>query len=240
MSLPLVILVALAAEPCARCHEDEAAAFARSRHARARVLPVFARSFRETRNPWCLGCHQPEGEGEGLSCLSCHRVEGQPDAVLSTHATPEGRTSHPVVLARELETSACARCHEFNAPLPGRLAPVVLSREPLQATVSELRVGRTGHRFPTGDPFRRLVLETCRDPACTDVGARKTFQRAMGERDGAWKTLRDDTLASGEARAVTLEAGGWWQARYLFGDARFEPELPADEVGLRLAGGATP
>lgn len=277
------MLVALAADPCERCHEDEAAAFARSRHAQARVLPVFARSFRETRNPWCLGCHQPEGEGDGLACLSCHRVDGQPDAVLSTHATPAGRTSHPVVIARDLETSACARCHQFNAPLPGHLEPVVLSSEPLQSTVRELhdastcsachephaalgghdaallaealsiraartdagvrfelRAGRTGHRFPTGDPFRRVVLETCRDAACTDVVARKTLQRAMGERDGAWKTLRDDTLAPGERRVVTLEAGAWWQVRYLFGDARFEPELPPGEVGLRLAGGAVP
>lgn len=281
-----VVLVVLAADPCASCHPAQAATFSTSRHARAAEWPIFERSFAETRNPWCLTCHQPEGpRTAGHACRTCHQGHA-PDAVLNTRSSERGRAQHPVEEQPAFPLDACARCHDFNAPLPHHLNPVVLSNEPLQSTATEQRatlpaktcvtchdphsargghdrvtltravsisvnrvedhveltvqVSRTGHRFPTGDPFRRLVLETCNDASCTDVVSRKTLQRAMGERDGVWKALTDSTLASEERRVFVLDAAPYWRARYLYGDARFEAQLPSDEVSVTLGEGALP
>lgn len=310
----LLLALLLGADPCERCHEDEAAAFAASRHAVARTLPVFTRSLAHSKPAWCLSCHRPlEGrvavlaklrkfadltklgrvgdapqeEQRGLTCQSCHGVRGELDAVRSTHATEAGRTSHPVVVEPAFETASCAPCHEFNAPLPGHLDPVVLSDQPLQSTVSEqqralpqetcskchdphralgghdrallgqalqvkalaldggvaleLRTGRTGHRFPTGDPFRRVVLTTCADARCDRVVGRTILARNHGLNDAeVWAVLRDTTLASEERRVVVLPAAPYWSARYFFGDPRFEEGLPEDEISLPLGGGMVP
>jgi len=277
-----LLLLALAAEDCARCHADEAAAFATSRHSQARRLPVFALSFPHAQTRWCLSCHQPDGTGDGHSCQTCH---GPLTAVKSVKpASAEALKAHPVTVETDFETKTCARCHEFNSPLPGHLWPVVLSNEPLQSTVSEqhaampgancvtchdphrapgahdavmigkgisvsaravdggvaitLDVGRTGHRFPTGDPFRRLIVSTCFDSACNEVAGRQVFTRSVGSRDGGvWTTVRDTTLAPNQRTVVTLPFAPWWRARYSFGDPRFEPELPREEVFVELGGG---
>lgn len=101
-----------------------------------------------------------------------------------------------------------------------------------------LDVGRIGHRFPTGDPFRRLIVSTCFDPQCNEVAGRQTFTRSIGSRDGGvWTTLRDTTLASNQRTVVTLPSVPWWRARYYSGDPRFEPELPQEEVFVELGSG---
>lgn len=281
----VLLLLTLAADDCARCHAEEAAAFAKSRHAQARRLPVFALSWAHAQTPWCRSCHQPEGAGDGHTCQTCH---GPLTAVKGAKpASAEALKAHPVTVEADFKTRACARCHEFNAPLPGHLWPVAFSTEPLQSTASEqhaampgatcvtchdphrapgahdpltlgkgisvsaravdggvevtLQVGRTGHRFPTGDPFRRLIVSTCFDPDCHAVAGRQTFARSLTSRDGgAWTTVRDTTLASNQETVVTLPSAPWWRARYFFGDPRFEPDLPADEVFVELGGGALP
>lgn len=284
MTLFLPLSLLLAAD-CAPCHEREAVAVARSRHAQARRLPVFVHSLAEARSRWCLSCHQPEGLGDGLTCLTCHAVDGAPGAVWGAAASDAGLAAHPVHVERDL-TRVCARCHEFTAPRPGTLSAVVLSTEPLQTTVTEQRlampgascvtchephhargghdgetlrkgvavtasnagdggvaftvtVGRTGHRFPTGDPFRRLVVQTCRDAGCGDVVARKVFQRTFGLTDaGTWAAVHDSTLPSGGAVSFTLAEGPAWSARYFYGDSRFERLLSDEEVSLEVAEGS--
>jgi hypothetical protein len=278
-----LLLVVLSAGDCAQCHQSVAASFAQSRHAKARTLPVFALSFPHAGTPWCLSCHQPEGRGTaGHTCDTCHRDAG---GVKNTRSTPEGARAHPVTVDPLFAATACARCHEFTAPFPGHLNPVVLSNEPLQSTSSEqqkampgatcvtchdphrapgahdaamltkaisvkataddggvtleVQVGKTGHRFPTGDPFRRLVLATCSDQECTDTVSRRSFSRGMGlsADGGVWTTLRDKTLASGERTTVSLRGGRFWSARYYFGDPRFESQLSAEEVFVEVARG---
>ncbi|MDP1829487.1 MAG: hypothetical protein Q8L48_39840 [Archangium sp.] len=284
MTLLFPLSLLLAAD-CAACHEREAAALSGSRHAQARRLPVFEHSFAEAKSRWCLSCHRPEGEGDGLTCLTCHAVAASPGAVWSAAASDAGQGAHPVHVDRDV-TRVCARCHEFAAPRPGTLSAVVSSKEPLQATVTEQRlampgascvtchephhargghegetlrqgvavtardagdggvaftvtVGRTGHRFPTGDPFRRLVVQTCRDPACAQVVARRVFQRTFGLTDaGTWAAVSDSTLPSGGAAAFTLAAGAGWSARYFYGDSRFERLLPPEEVFFEVASGS--
>jgi hypothetical protein len=279
----VLLLLALAAEDCAGCHAVEAAAFATSRHAQARRLPVFTRSFAQAQTPWCLSCHQPEGAGEGLRCQTCHGAM----AAVKSGRPPSAKAleAHPVTVEADFEMKACARCHEFTSPLPGHLWPVVLSNESLQATVSEqraampgarcatchdphraagahdavmlrkaiavsaeavdggveiaLEVGRTGHRFPTGDVFRRLLVSTCLDPECSAVAGRQRFSRSIGSRDGgAWTTVRDTTLAPNRRVVLVLPSAPFWRARYFFGDPRFERGLPEDEVFVELGGGA--
>ena len=100
-----------------------------------------------------------------------------------------------------------------------------------------LSVGKTGHRFPTGDPFRRLVVASCNDAQCTDVVGRKVFSRSLGLRDGLWTTLRDTTLGANERISVTLPDAPFWSVRYFFGDPQFESQLPEEEVFLQLGSG---
>lgn len=201
----------------------------------------------------CLTCHRAEGAVQ--SARKKHPVIAAPGVATKACARCHEFTSplpghlSPVVLSNEplqstvseqraaMPGATCVTCHDPHRA-PGAHDPAMLAKgvtvraEPSDGGVTfEVQVGRTGHRFPTGDPFRRLVLMTCRDEQCTEPIARKVFQRNMGLVDGGvWSTVRDTTLASGESRTVTLASGPWWSARYYFGDPRFEPELPADEV----------
>ena len=277
-----LVAVLLGSVDCERCHARVATQFAQSRHSQARRLPVFALSFPHAQTRWCLSCHQPEGRGDGHTCATCHGSSG----VRTGHVTPAGAQAHRVVVEADFATGTCERCHEFPSPLPGHLDPVVLSAEPLQSTVSELRaampgatcvtchdphrapgahdaamlaraltvtaargdggvvftleVGQTGHRFPTGDPFRRLIVSTCLDADCREEVGRRAFSRSLGSLDGgAWTVLRDTSLGPRERKVFTLPSGPWWSARYFFGDPRFESELSSDEVFVVLASGST-
>ncbi|MCA3011715.1 MAG: hypothetical protein INH41_04870 [Myxococcaceae bacterium] len=135
----LLLIVLLGADDCARCHREQAAAHASSRHATAAREPVFTVSMENARSPWCLTCHQPERGAAGLTCRSCHGVKGQPGAVLGVHGRRlAGVAAHPIVVEPALSTSSCRGCHEFPSPSFDHLGRVTLSPRPMQATVSEM------------------------------------------------------------------------------------------------------
>jgi hypothetical protein len=128
----------------------------------------------------------------------------------------------------------CSACHDPHRALGGH-DPAMLARAIAVSASGDggftVRVGDAAHRFPTGDPFRRLVVSSCADPACRDVLGTKVFARSFGAPDGgAWVVIRDATLPPKSATAITLPAGPHWSARFFYGDPRFEAGLPADEV----------
>lgn len=252
----MIVLLLLAAS-CGECHADEEKAFAASRHARAFTWPIFRVAYAHASTHWCDGCHRPDPTvTTGLTCTSCH-------VATADHAAPAPR-------------NVCARCHEFNTPLPD--APGA-SSAPLQSTVSEAKqrrctachdphaakgghavalvksvlhvtaraavdateitvsVGDTGHRFPTGDPFRRLAIAVCEDEACATKIAEETFGRSFGMKDGIWQTIRDRRFEAGETRVLRLPPAAFWQAVYLYGDPTQTDGLAEGEIGVRLASG---
>jgi hypothetical protein len=286
----IVFVLGVASADCAGCHPREADAHAASRHARAAELAIFTVAASKAGTSWCKDCHQPAGpRTAGLECLSCHGVPEQPDAIRSTRrlasAEPRG---HATVVDPAFAVTSCARCHEFTTPVPDSLhrGPVVYSRQPLQSTVSELRLHAprarcsdchdvhrasgahdpamvqkavtvsaraisdgveltvrvlgTGHRFPTGDPFRRLVLTVCDDRPCDRPIARKTIGRGFALVDGVWAPVRDHTLRDGESRVLRFPRARFWRAQLFYGDPALEAKLPASEVSLELAAGHVP
>ncbi len=175
----LWLLIGLAwAEECAECHPNQAASFADSAHALAFETPVFAATWAEHPQGWCVTCHLPdedaqieqvgelrpgalypgiEGSG-GLTCETCHVRDG---AVLSsTVPSLRARKAHRVVVDRDLGVGGCARCHEFAFPLHAPSHPFALGDSLAQSTVSEweeaatkatcsdCHLGEHGHSMP--------------------------------------------------------------------------------------------
>ncbi len=215
----------------------------------------------------CETCHRdPEGVKNTRSTAAgakAHPVKVDPTFSASACARCHEFTSplpghlNPVVLSNEplqstsseqrgaMPGATCVTCHDphrapgaHDATMLGR-AISVKAKAADGGVEFEVQVGKTGHRFPTGDPFRRLVLTTCEDKECTETISRRSFSRSMGlSRDGGvWTTLRDSTLASGERKLVHLQSGRFWSARYFFGDPQFERELPPEEVFVEVASG---
>lgn len=214
----------LAAAPCAGCHLDVHAAFAKSRHARAHDEPLFLASWRRVgHRPWCSTCHDPLGGGQGLTCEVCH---GDVAERLEGHETRAAEVASPDV---------CAHCHQFSAPEP-HLAGVAM-----QDTVAEWRRATAagerrrcvdchfagpehgahgghgptavrvrvegdclvlsapdvGHAVPTGDPFHLLRLRLCEDDACRRVAAVRWFRREIVLLDGGAVEVADTRIPAG-------------------------------------------
>jgi Cytochrome c3 len=258
MSLWLALMVS--AGPCATCHAKQTEAFEGSRHARSARLEVFRLPLTAgAPKRWCLSCHRPEGAGQGLTCDSCHPASSQhPDVKLGVkncatchefntplpgHFDPLVSSDQPLQkTVSEFAGSSCASCHDVHRNDGAHDAAMLKRAVTVTATRHEdvlevrVKVGITGHRFPTGDPFRRLLIESCEDAGCTRVLARRQFSRSFGMLDGGvWGAVRDTTLASGELVTFTLPAGEGWRAQYRFGDPAFEAQLPDAEVFVELA-----
>lgn len=117
-------------ESCEDCHDKEAAAHAKSRHAQCFDNPTFQVSFHDAQlKSWCTGCHKPAG----IQCQDCHVVN---DVV---HGPTEmNYADHKVVGDAAFEDgSLCARCHQFAGPSNSH--PVQFVGDALQNTVSEWR-----------------------------------------------------------------------------------------------------
>jgi hypothetical protein len=113
---------------CAACHVDEAAAFARSRHARASQSAAFGalRARAGASGGLCDQCHRPDGPG--LTCLTCHAAVG--NRALSNGALVQDRAGavlvgderglaapHAVATSGFLRSSdLCATCHVVDGP----------------------------------------------------------------------------------------------------------------------------
>ncbi|MCI0570340.1 MAG: cytochrome c family protein [Myxococcaceae bacterium] len=114
------------AATCARCHPDEAEAWSRSGHARARTDLLFQAALTQDRPEWCVGCHAPLArdtgrvvpsaeaprEERGVTCAACHAVDG---AVAAGEGTDGRKAPHTVAPGPHLTDSAlCAGCHQFG------------------------------------------------------------------------------------------------------------------------------
>ena len=206
----------------------------------------------------CLSCHGVEGDasavrGSGRSAgrpisARAHRVVAdatfETDACGRCHEFDAPDSGEPLqTTMSETAGRACSSCHDPHSARGAHDLPTLKSgvRFDAYATAEgvEVRVtGGAGHRFPSGDPFRRLVVEVCDEPECRTPLDRRVLSKSFGLVGSEWKKLRDGSLGDGDAAVLEFPAGRFWRATYFYGDPRFETELEADEVFVEVGKGA--
>ena len=105
---------------------------------------------------------------------------------------------------RKAEQPACSSCHLAQGhAFPGG-HDVALVRRSLEVQVVgdelELSTAGVGHRFPTGDVFRRLMIEV------SEPGQRWRRVGSLGRRFEGMKLVEDTTLEPGVPRRFALGA----------------------------------
>jgi hypothetical protein len=163
----------------------------------------------------------------GSRCASCHQFQAAigPEAMQATF--DEWRALGA--------KASCARCHlpRGDHGLKGVRA---LSDGIVRASFARegggwratLRAGPAGHRVPTGDPSRRLVVEVCADPGCADVVDTRALGRRFEVQGGAFRLREDSALWPGRPRTITLDDARGRAAYYRISIALadFEPRVP--------------
>lgn len=193
--------------------------------------------------------HDP-GLGD-TACATCHQFRGP------THERADPFLMDGPVLqdtAAEWQASAhaatpCSACHMPGGDhrTPGghdaafvRAAVDVLARRTSPATIAvDLIAVDVGHALPTGDPFRRLVVELCATPSCSLVLDRATLGRTLEGHDAR-------VPAASGRRTLALAAEGplppsaAWRVRLHLADPNQQADLPVGEAFVDVASGLVP
>lgn len=229
---------------CAVCHVRDGEILAVDAPFWARLFHPIREEPRLAEADFCGGCHEfpfqrhtprfPFAYGETLSqatltewrgssaaargqrCQGCHMPSG-------SHAFPG---AHDAALVR------------------GALAAEVVAGAPDRAVVTVVARG-AAHAVPTGDPFRRLVVELCEDEGCSSLVGQAVLRRALEPDETSWVIASDTTVppaVDGEEARRRLEVQTTapalaWRLWLYYGDARFHEHLPEEEVRLLVAEG---
>ncbi|MCB9674469.1 MAG: hypothetical protein H6737_05085 [Alphaproteobacteria bacterium] len=193
--------------------------------------------------------------GTEAACARCHEFAFQ-------RHTPALPFAYGTALAQATVTEwrgskahadgrGCVDCHmgPHGHGFPGAHDEAFV-RDALEVTVAvsggELRVAvaarDVGHAVPTGDPFRRLELWLCATEACETPEPVAWFRRTLERTETSWEPDLDLRVPVDGDRVIELPVGQarFWQLVYRYGDRRFEPDLPAAEVGYPVARGEIP
>ncbi len=195
------------------------------------------------------------GLSDGSLCQQCHEFTFQnhtPKAPFSKGDTPAQATfSEWQSSNAAAEGTGCVDCHmgPVGHRFPGAHTPslvksalrveVVRRKREVTATLS---APHAPHRIPTGDPFRRLVLEICDDESCENPTVSHTLRRVFAPNETTWELVEDRTLPpettdTPSVRTWTFLVKGrprHWRLRYFYGDPQFESQLPAAEVSTTI------
>ena len=186
-------------------------------------MPVFgARPFRYSDTPMQSTLEEwrhSRAAAQGVSCQGCHMPQG-------SHAFPGVHT--PGFVAESLAVS-------FTREGP-RL-------------VAEVRATGAGHRVPTGDPFRRLWLSLCREPACTQPLASHLLMRRFYARESDWVLGEDsavpvETDAEAPVRRLEFKLPRplpkvlYWRLDYLLAEVELEKLVPVEQRRIPLRQGS--
>jgi hypothetical protein len=141
----------------------------------------------------------------------------------------------------------CVDCHMTSGHrMPGghdgdrvaRALDVAVVARPSQVRV-RLRSHGVGHALPTGDPFRRLVVQLCAAPSCEPVLREVFFGRRFdAKHDG--KLVLDTTVPPGGERVldVAKPAGArYWRLVYRYAAIGTERDLDEDERAQEISHG---
>ncbi len=212
---------ASSAEACGSCHCAEYTEWAGSWHRRAFLDADFQSSYRVDRFQFCVDCHAPRSQREGIGCVDCHDTPSAHGRNASAHATTRscrgchdfavpGRPDVPLQSTwTEHEASpyaavACTSCHRGHELAGARDAASVRralrwrARRVAAAQVEiALETVGVGHRFPTGDLYRRLRAEVIvEDAGGTLVGyAERSFRRDWDEHHASLRFRRAESYA---------------------------------------------
>lgn len=193
--------------------------------------------------------------GESSFCAGCHQFNFQkhtPNFPFSYGEEPLQNTY------TEWENSGAAadglRCQDCHMPKGAHTFPGAHSQSLLSESLSvqarqgagglELTVSAAGvgHRVPTGDPFRRLVVELLEGD---EVVYFHQLLRKHGRTEESWYLQEDTTLPTPRegldtSRSWTLAVPGnpdSWRLWMYFGDRRFEEQLEDHQVRQLVASG---
>ncbi|MBN2800826.1 MAG: hypothetical protein JXX28_16945 [Deltaproteobacteria bacterium] len=171
----------------------------------------------------CVGCHQFTAPG-GDAWVQTTGLE---------HAAWTG-------------AAQCTDCHDAHA-VPGAHSDAVRSsiraevRREGQVVVAEISASGVGHRFPTGDPYRQLVLEL---GDARGLLARRVIGRSVTGMGADFREVYDGRMPVPDAAgntALRLDLGElpatWWSLRYLLTEPTHW-ELAPEERGYLLAEGS--
>jgi len=111
-----------------------------------------------------------------------------------------------------------------------------------------VRARGIGHKFPTGDPFRRLQADVCEDRDCERPVASFSFGSFFRERSGRQVLVRDTALPLPQGRELESErtishrlpgahASLFWRLRYAYAAPSTEHALRPDDVAVEIASG---
>lgn len=217
---------------CTDCHTAEPAAWTNSLHAVAFTDPAFAEAYRRAQDPWCLTCHLKD---DGVTCSTCHGAKRrtcvdchQFDLPGTTVASQDTANEH----ARSwFAARPCSGCHDVHDPRGGhdskrlRQALSIDATHTPTGTQFTLTTHGVGHAFPTGDPFRRLVVEVCADLACRSIADSRVLERSLEETSDGWRVRADTRIpppTAGTNQTVVLElsSGRAWRVWYRLTDPR--------------------
>lgn len=201
--------------------------------------------------------HEPR-LGTADACAGCHEFPFQhpvqPGQTFALGTTPAQETVTEWAGSTRAETP-CQGCHmQAGHDFPGGRSPDLV-RDLLQVEVVRtestaavtVRAPGAAHRVPTGDPFRRLQVDLCAEPACEAPVSTTTLRRVFQAGPDGWtlvvdRTVPPETERAPAARTVLLDARGaaWWRLSYRAADPAHEPDLPPDEVGFVVHEGPLP
>lgn len=210
---------------CDTCHSDIALEWASSAHRNSESDPLYREAFALEPLAFCRDCHSPARD-RGIGCTDCHSGH-RADRTVATvgcaschefafpNGTPGMQRTATEHRASAYANVSCASCHMTlvaRASDPKkhtdhtfaisdamiRSAVVAdVTRSGREAVTVRLAPGEVGHAFPTGDLFRRVVVEAeLLDEAGTVQASRR---RDLG------RTFRPDGVELSDTR---LDANG--------------------------------
>jgi len=197
--------------------------------------------------------YEPE-LGEATLCARCHEFTFPVDEP----AFPFAWSDEPMqsTLTEWQQSGSEASCQDCHFPLGDHSTPGGHDLDLLRRTVSlqveegavTLTARGAAHSVPTGDPFRRFVVELCGDPGCEEPLARARFGRRFRHGQTTWREVADTRIPpagpEGHAsRTVTVDVDrspSHYRLWYYVAESRLIPRLAADEFRHLISEGSLP
>ncbi len=201
--------------------------------------------------------HEPS-LGSASFCAGCHDFRFPTRMEVPVPAQVEDSPEGMQTMWHEWQQSFAAKsgqtCQSCHMPRGSHHFPTQRHLNGLRVDVvrtsestidARISLSHVGHAFPSGDPFRRAILELCADEGCATIRARYELARQNAPLGERFTYVSDTRIeACGEAtctRALTFtlrEPVTHWQLRYLYADPRNEHRLERMHKESLLARGA--
>ncbi len=191
-------------------------------------------------------------------CGRCHQVNWP----LSIHPFRDSVLPMQDTLAESQNVRPLRSCQSCHMPAGSHRFPgghdVGWLRETLSAKVwvesggllhVRVRARGIGHRFPTGDPFRRLQADVCAEPDCAEPLAILSFGKFFRDKNDHQVLMRDTALPAPKGRDLEIErqlsrrikpprTALFWRLRYAYAAPTTERALTESEIAADVASGS--